>query len=93
MDPRFHVVTVLHPGGERLPILLDADRQPVAWINAYLIRRLQITRYEALEQLWLQRWQRIAFHCSRRGISIDELDRPLDFLNRKATRTRRINRV
>lgn len=23
MDPRFHVVTVLHPGGERLPILLD----------------------------------------------------------------------
>ncbi|MFT4068592.1 hypothetical protein [Paraburkholderia sp.] len=41
MDPRFHVVTVRHPGGERLPILLDAERQPVAWINAYLIRRLR----------------------------------------------------
>ncbi|MEX3935751.1 tyrosine-type recombinase/integrase [Paraburkholderia phymatum] len=41
MEPRFHVVTVLHPGGERLPILLDAERQPVAWVNAYLIRRLR----------------------------------------------------
>ncbi|RKR43250.1 site-specific integrase [Paraburkholderia sp. BL17N1] len=41
MEPRFHVVTVLHAGGERLPILLDADRQPVAWINAYLIKRLR----------------------------------------------------
>lgn len=41
MDPRFHVVTVRHPGGERLQILLDADRQPVAWVNAYLIRRLR----------------------------------------------------
>ncbi|MFP3801967.1 hypothetical protein [Paraburkholderia sp. SIMBA_027] len=47
--------------------------------------RLQIRRYEALEQQWLQRWQRIAFHCSRRGISIGELDRPLDSLNRKGT--------
>ncbi|MFT4068595.1 hypothetical protein [Paraburkholderia sp.] len=47
--------------------------------------RMKITRYEALEQQWLQRWQRIAFHCSRRGISIRELDRPLDFLNRKGT--------
>jgi hypothetical protein len=33
---------VLHPGGERLPILLDAERQPIAWINAYLIRRLRL---------------------------------------------------
>jgi integrase len=41
MDSRFHVVTVRHPGGERLPILLDAERQPVSWINAYLIRRLR----------------------------------------------------
>jgi integrase len=41
MHARFHVVTVRHPGGERLPILLDAERQPVAWVNAYLIRRLR----------------------------------------------------
>jgi integrase len=41
MDSRFHVVTVRHPGGERLPILLDAERQPVSWVNAYLIRRLR----------------------------------------------------
>ncbi|MGC2965712.1 hypothetical protein [Paraburkholderia aspalathi] len=47
--------------------------------------RAQITRYEALEQQWLQRWQRIAYHCSRKGMSIDELDRPLDNLNRKGT--------
>ena len=41
MLARFHEVTVLHPGGERLPILLDADRQPIPWINAYLIKRLR----------------------------------------------------
>ncbi|WP_186111844.1 hypothetical protein [Burkholderia gladioli] len=40
--------------------------------------RAEVRRYEALEQGWLQRWQRIAFHCSRRGLSIDELDQPLD---------------
>lgn len=41
MCARFHVVTVLHPGGERLPILLDAERQPIPWVNAYLIQRLR----------------------------------------------------
>ncbi|CAJ7036732.1 phage integrase [Burkholderia pseudomallei] len=41
MHTRFHVVTVLHPSGERLPILLDADRQPIPWVNAYLIQRLR----------------------------------------------------
>jgi hypothetical protein len=45
--------------------------------------RAEVRRYEALEQQWLQRWQRIAFHCSRKGLSIEELDRPLDYLNRK----------
>ncbi|KGD08476.1 MULTISPECIES: hypothetical protein [Burkholderia] len=40
--------------------------------------RAEVRRYEALEQGWLQRWQRIAFHCSRRGLSIGELDQPLD---------------
>lgn len=40
--------------------------------------RSEIQRYEALEQAWLQRWQRIAFHCSRRGLSIGDLDQPLD---------------
>ncbi|KPD17408.1 hypothetical protein ADM96_18665 [Burkholderia sp. ST111] len=47
--------------------------------------RMQIRRYETLEQQWLQRWQRIAYHCSRKGMSIEELDRPLDDLNRKGT--------
>ena len=42
MNARFHVVTVLHPSGERLPILLDAERQPVIWINVYLIQRLRL---------------------------------------------------
>lgn len=41
MHTRFHVVTVLHPGGERLPILLDVERQPIPWVNAYLIKRLR----------------------------------------------------
>ncbi|AXE97323.1 tyrosine-type recombinase/integrase [Paraburkholderia hospita] len=41
MPARFHIVTVLHAGGERLPILLDVHRQPISWINTYLIKRLR----------------------------------------------------
>ncbi|QQX84790.1 tyrosine-type recombinase/integrase [Cupriavidus necator] len=41
MHARFHVVIVRHPDGERLPILLDASRQPIGWINAYAIQRLR----------------------------------------------------
>ncbi|MBK3842422.1 hypothetical protein G3A42_31195 [Paraburkholderia aspalathi] len=45
--------------------------------------RARITQYEALEQQWLQRWQRIAFHCARKGLNIEELDRPLDSASRR----------
>ncbi|WP_367394842.1 tyrosine-type recombinase/integrase [Cupriavidus sp. Agwp_2] len=41
MHARFHVVTVRHPDGERFPILLDADRHPISWINEYAILRLR----------------------------------------------------
>lgn len=41
MHARFHVVMVRHPDGERLPMLLDADRQPIGWINEYAIQRLR----------------------------------------------------
>jgi len=40
MTPAFHVVMVRHPSGERIPILLDSDRQPITWINMYLLMRL-----------------------------------------------------
>jgi hypothetical protein len=40
--------------------------------------RAEVRRYELLEQKWLERWQCIAYHCSRRGLSIDEFDRPID---------------
>ncbi|QQX86109.1 hypothetical protein JJQ59_02150 [Cupriavidus necator] len=55
---------------------------------AYLDRtvaslRARICWYEELETQWLQRWQRIAFHCLQRGLSIEDLDVPLDPLNRK----------
>ncbi|KWO58912.1 tyrosine-type recombinase/integrase [Burkholderia territorii] len=60
MQVRFHVVTVMHPGGERLPILLDAERQPIPWINVYLIKRLRprlsvnslVKTLRALGYLW-----------------------------------------
>ncbi|MCX4155521.1 MULTISPECIES: hypothetical protein [Paraburkholderia] len=45
--------------------------------------RARITQYEALEQQWLQRWQRIAFHCARKGLNIEELDLPLDSASRR----------
>lgn len=40
MTPHFHVVMVRHQTGERIPILLDEDRQPITWINMYLLLRL-----------------------------------------------------
>ena len=33
MHTRSHVVTALHPSGERQPIVLDASRQPIPWLN------------------------------------------------------------
>jgi integrase len=41
MIPHFHVVMVRHQTGERIPILLDEDRQPITWINMYLLLRLR----------------------------------------------------
>ncbi len=43
----------------------------------------EIERYKALERVWLERFARYAFHCRAKGISIDDLDRPLPAANRK----------
>ncbi|QMI44676.1 hypothetical protein [Burkholderia sp. MBR-1] len=53
-----------------------------------------VKRYQALEQTWFQRWQRIAIRCIDLGLSIEDLDKPIDDLNRRgdkseATRGRR----
>ncbi|RKR43247.1 hypothetical protein B0G82_0807 [Paraburkholderia sp. BL17N1] len=69
------------PGRQSRSRAMEAERQ---YFDQTLERlRAEVDRYKVLEQQWLQRWQRIAFHCSRRGMSIDDLDRPLDPLNRK----------
>ncbi len=85
MHTRFHVVTVLHPSGERLPILLDAGRQPIPWLNAYLIKRLRprlavnslIKTLYALGYLWAwastEAFPLEARLVSGRGLSEDEI--------------------
>lgn len=45
--------------------------------------RSELQRYRSLEQSWLGRWQRIAFHCAACGLSIEDLDKPLDDIARK----------
>ena len=45
--------------------------------------REQLSHYEAAERAWIERWQRIAYHCSRRGLSVDELDGPIDAQHRR----------
>ncbi|MEM5440496.1 hypothetical protein [Paraburkholderia diazotrophica] len=45
--------------------------------------REQLRRYEGLERAWIERWQRIAYHCSRRGLSIEEFDSPIDEQHRR----------
>lgn len=37
----------------------------------------ELARYELLEQKWLERWTRIAYHSRGKGFSIDDLDKPL----------------
>ncbi|MGF6634892.1 hypothetical protein [Paraburkholderia sp. MM6662-R1] len=43
----------------------------------------KVKRYQDLEQTWFQRWQRIAVRCSELGLNIEDLDKPLDDLNRR----------
>ncbi|WP_244816429.1 hypothetical protein [Caballeronia sp. Lep1P3] len=45
--------------------------------------RERLSQFEVLEQVWLERWQRIAYHCSRRGLSIEEFDKPIDGQERR----------
>ncbi|AOJ75920.1 MULTISPECIES: tyrosine-type recombinase/integrase [Burkholderia] len=106
MQVRFHVVTVLHPGGERLPILLDAERQPVPWINAYLIKHLRprlsvnslIKTLRALGYMWA--WALAeAFPLETRlvsgeGLSQDEIVSQLyPWLRRNFQTTRKVRKL
>jgi hypothetical protein len=45
--------------------------------------RAELRRYELLERKWLERWQCIAYHCSRLGLNMDEFDRPIDTQSRR----------
>ena len=36
-----------------------------------------LKRYKAMEADWLERWVRIAYHARGRGLSIEDLDKPL----------------
>ncbi len=84
---------IVHAYQEAKRALADSGRKSRSRTRrdelAYLDQTVESLRakmrwYENLEALWLQRWQRIANQCLQRGLSIDDLDRPLDPLNRKA---------
>src|SRR5476649_2903942 len=38
--------------------------------------KLEITEYKRRENLWRERWQRIAFHIRQKGLQIHEIDQP-----------------
>lgn len=38
--------------------------------------KLEITEYKRRENLWRERWQRIAFHIRQKGMQIHEVDQP-----------------
>lgn len=40
--------------------------------------RLEITEYKRRENIWRERWQRIAFHIRQKGLQIHEIDQPAD---------------
>ncbi|KDP85760.1 tyrosine-based site-specific recombinase CMGI-7 [Cupriavidus sp. SK-3] len=78
MHARFHVVIVRHPDGERLPILLDARRQPIDWINEYSIKRLRprlsanslLKALQILGMLWA--WAARQSFCLQERLSTGE---------------------
>jgi hypothetical protein len=43
----------------------------------------ELDRYREMEQDWLERWVRIAFHARAKGLSISDLDKPLPPVARK----------
>lgn len=51
----FHVVMIRHDDGERLPIILDAERSPIIWVNEYLIklRRSSVAAKTLLKELYV----------------------------------------
>lgn len=60
-------------------------RDEIAYLDQTVERlRAKIEWYEQLEAHWLERWQRITAQCLQRGLRIDDLDCPLDPLNRKS---------
>lgn len=59
-------------------------RDEIAYLDQTVERlRAKIRWYEQIEAHWLERWQRITAQCLQRGLNIDDLDCPLDSLNRK----------
>lgn len=43
----------------------------------------ELEHYKQLEAEWLERWMRIAYHLRGKGLSIEDMDRPLPTINRK----------
>ena len=43
----------------------------------------EIERYKALEDAWLERFARYAYHCRAKGFSVDELDKPIPVVDRR----------
>jgi hypothetical protein len=37
----------------------------------------EVAKYERLEGMWKQRWQRIAFHIRQRGFQLNQIDAPI----------------
>jgi hypothetical protein len=53
--------------------------EELAFQDRTIVRlRQELSRYEMLEQQWHARWQRVALHCGRLGLSLEELDQPLE---------------
>lgn len=38
----------------------------------------ELENYKIKEQLWMKRWQRIAFHIRQKGFQVEEIDKPMD---------------
>jgi integrase len=85
MNQFFSIVTVRHQDGERLPILLDANRQPITWANEYIlyVRRTRVASSTLKKELralgYLYAWGQ-QHHIdvmermrSGNGLSIDEI--------------------
>lgn len=73
---------ILAKGG-RKSVARQKDEYAVYLENKTAALQEELKKYKDLEMTWLAKWQRIAYHLKVRGLSMEDVDRPLTCVGRE----------